>query len=739
MNKASIRPIMLGSPIVGEDKTIFYLARDIVHVQAPGALMRDILEVCNGQKTLEKAVELLGSKWDRNRLEEFLQHLLNVGVLYDSSAISSFVWPFVSNPTYFAKVVTDVEVSEMVEQACLRHRSHIPEKYFEVKEFAFQKLISRRRSWRSFSGKEIGMDKIVQMLWSAYGVITNLQYEDGFDRHTVPSAGALYPLQLFLVLLMPSGNISSGLYSIAFTKEGAVGLSKTSDDLTPLYQSFVDPLILRDASGVIVVSGSFAITEEKYGNRAMLYVPLEAGHVVQNIHLAATELDVATVEIGGFLEEPMQEALSLPKDYTPFVTVVFGSPVQEGKGNIAKQLPFEVQWMPPKAGRYKLPFNLAFARLAGSKQKSEDWACGRSTDPFVAYAKATAEAQEWMSCSLPRGLIRADISSLDSSVVSPEEIIAFHPEQYTSEDFPFHSFDLKREYEWKEAIDVMSGKRQYILADCIYFPYYPEYPLYASANSSGAAAYPTRKGAIERGVLELVERDAFMVVWLNHLEMPTVRFGSLPSEIQNRIRKLEEVGFSVNVNDLTLDLTPVLLVFAQSEELHYTTCSACSSFDTYEALEHALMEVESAVYCRLAFGSSEPIFPENVRMTQDHGKLYGQEAFFRRADFLKESRLLKDFVDVARSACFHWEILLARFVEHGMRILAVDLDGLKLNGIQSGLHIVKTFVVGLVPMSFGYQEEPCGMRRIYETPVALGFRSRPNRYDELNRFPHPYT
>lgn len=94
---------------------------------------------------------------------------------------------------------------------------------------------------------------------------------------------------------------------------------------------------------------------------------------------------------------------------------------------------------------------------------------------------------------------------------------------------------------------------------------------------------------------------------------------------------------------------------------------------------------------------------------------------------------------VGEGACSHWEMLLARLAEQGRGVLAVDLENPHVDGIQSNLFIVKTFVTGLVPISFGYREEPCGMQRIYEVPVTLGFRSDPIRYDELNRFPHLYT
>lgn len=735
----SIFPMIFGAPVIGECETVFPLARELIRIQAPGVLIKDILEACDGQRTLGMVLELLESKWDRDTLEGFLRHLHEKGVLYDSSNLSGFVWPFVSNPSHFSKAVTDAQVAEMVERACLRQRNLPSNMFFTVKEYPFQRLVSNRKSERSFSGKVISMERVVQMLWAGYGVIAESQLGVGFDRHTVPSAGALYPLRLSLVLLQPMNeNIGSGLYDVAFPADGSVGLSFVSGNLVPLYQSFANPLVLRNAVGVIVVSGAFSVGEEKYGNRSLLYVPLEAGHVAQNILLEATECGVATVEIGGFLEEPLREALQLPTEFVPLTTVVFGD--SAGGGDHGHHLPcgFEVRWAYPKANGYALPFNLVFARLAKASGGSEEWSCGRSPDPFVAYEKATAEVREWAACSLSHNLVKSNIGSL-ASAVAPDSIVAFHPDQYASQNFPFFPFEQERVYEWKEATDVVTGESRFILADGVYFPYYPEYPRYASANSSGAAAYPTRVGAVQRGVLELIERDAFMIVWLNRLVMPTITDGSFPDDIRCRIRRLEEAGFEVIVKDATLDLAPVVLVFAQSEDLHYTTCSACCSFEIDKALNHALLEVEAAVYCRLAFGFSEPMLPEDVRMTQDHGKLYEQEAFFRQADFLKESRLLKDVSEVGEGACFHWEMLLARLAEQGRNVLAVDLENPHVDGTQSSLCIVKTFVTGLVPISFGYREEPCGMQRVYETPVVLGFRSVPIRYDELNRFPHPYT
>jgi ribosomal protein S12 methylthiotransferase accessory factor len=270
------------------------------------------------------------------------------------------------------------------------------------------------------------------------------------------------------------------------------------------------------------------------------------------------------------------------------------------------------------------------------------------------------------------------------------------------------------------------------------FRNYPPYPRFASANSSGAAAHPVRDDAVTRAVLELVERDSFMIVWLNRLVMPTINPSSLPDEFAQRVRLLEEAGFMVHVKDFSLDLAPVMLVFVQHMGLHYTTCSACAAFDPAEALDHALMEVEAAVYSRLTFGLGAHIGPEDVITTRDHGRLYEQEGFFWRADFFTVTRCQRAFDELDEGVSRTWDGLLKRFREQDRRTYVVDLPCPEIRGVTPNLRVVKCFVTGLVPISFGYLEEPCGMSRIYEVPLALGLGPVLS-YDDLNRFPHPYT
>ena len=146
-----------------------------------------------------------------------------------------------------------------------------------------------------------------------------------------------------------------------------------------------------------------------------------------------------------------------------------------------------------------------------------------------------------------------------------------------------------------------------------------------------------------------------MLAYLNRLIMPSVCNRTLPEDIQRRLRALNRAGFKTVVKDLTLDLAPVAFVFAQNQRLTFTTCAGCCDFNYAIALDHALMEVEAAAYCRLVNSSAKPINPELVRFTNEHGALYEQPGYFRRADFLSNSSRKINFQVTA-----NWRLNLGR-------------------------------------------------------------------------------
>lgn len=427
--------------------------------------------------------------------------------------------------------------------------------------------------------------------------------------------------------------------------------------------------------------------------------------------------------------------MKLPGSYRPLTTVVFGHEKTSDEVTATSDTLMEIQWATPIVKDYRLPFSMAFARI--SSRINGDWACGRSPSPRLAYAKATAEAKEWAACGcIPPDLVQARFIDLPKAL-DPRTIVKFHPTQYRLKGFPFQPFSEGATYLWAAGQDELEGSTKYVLADCVYFPYYPKSPWYAHANSSGVAAHPDREQAIRNGVLELVERESFMIVYLTKLALPTIPTRTVPEDIQKRIRALEKTGFRVQLKDYTLDLAPVVFIFAQSKKLAFTTCAGCSAFDTETALDHALMEVESAIFSRLTNGSPEPIEPSEVRLPHEHGKLYGQKRFFWKADFLIAGRDLTPFRVVGRKAARSWQELVNRFIGYSWTLVTVNLKLDERLGGNGSLHIVRSLVPGIIPISFGYLEEPLGMKRIYEVARRVGGISV--SYRNPRCFPHPYT
>jgi thiazole/oxazole-forming peptide maturase SagD family component len=697
-----------------------------VTIDAPIKLIRQIVILCDGTRSEEQVVKALDKEWDGEVVSELLNELRHQKVLVHAHQFGEEMWKIAQNPPPFPNYVSDADALKLEEQAAQRILNDKSEMLYQAKVGELGSLLLKRESVRSFSGESVNFQSIINMLWAAYG-----RQGSGGPHKTVPSAGALYPLLIHVALFQSTGDLQPGLYRVSFGHVGAVGFHPISGDTDRLSRAFYNPLRLEKTHGVIVISGSFRITGQKYGNRSLLYVPLEAGHAAQNIHLVAVEQGLATLEMGGFSDILLGQAIDLPKQYQPLIAVVFGQKAnddqsEDGKANI------EIQWAIPANESYRPQFAIASARIS----EKLGWAHGRDPSPRLAAVKAEAEAREWAACGgVPADLVRAKFSDLENAL-DPREVIKYHPSQYRIKEFPFEPFDEGTEYEWTEARDEITGAAVNVLADLVYFPYYPRTPYYAYANSSGVAAHPERQKAVETSTLELVERDSFTIAYLTRFQFPTVVERTVPDEIRGRIRELRRAGFKVWIKDHSIDLAPVACVVAQSEEFTYTPCASCSSFEFEYALSHALMEVEAMVLDRLENGPAKPIKPREVNWPLDHGRLYGQPQYFRRADFLIKGHETS-FRDGGKHMARSWQELVDRLQAKGWNLFTIPLYLSEEYGGNSGLHIIRSIVPGMVPMTFGYRQEAGGMDRIYE--VADKFRRKNVSYGDLTKFPHPFA
>ena len=187
-------------------------------------------------------------------------------------------------------------------------------------EVSLETTLSTRLSIREYSDEPLSLAEVSQLLWAAQGITRS----DG--GRTSPSAGALYPLELYLVAGTVSG-LDVGVYHYRSGDHELARLS-SGDCRNQLADAALSQECVRDGTAVLAVSTVYARTTGKYGERGLRYVYMEAGHAVQNVCLQATALGLGSVPVGAFDDDRVREVLRLPNDETVLYLIPVGRPAE---------------------------------------------------------------------------------------------------------------------------------------------------------------------------------------------------------------------------------------------------------------------------------------------------------------------------------------------------------------------------------------------------------------------------
>lgn len=176
-------------------------------------------------------------------------------------------------------------------------------------EHSLESLLAKRRSVRDYSDAGLTLAEVGQLLWAAQGIT----HQAGL--RTAPSAGALYPLELYLVSGQVEG-LAPALYHYQAQKHRLLKL-QDGDLRKALMKAAFRQSSLSKAAAVVVFTADYARTSRKYGRRAERYVHIEVGHAVQNLYLQAEALGLGTVMVGAFQDGRVQKLLALPEELAP--------------------------------------------------------------------------------------------------------------------------------------------------------------------------------------------------------------------------------------------------------------------------------------------------------------------------------------------------------------------------------------------------------------------------------------
>ncbi len=179
-----------------------------------------------------------------------------------------------------------------------------------------EETLAKRRSIRSYSDAAISLRDVSQLLWTAQGVTSDIGFR------TAPSAGALYPLEVYLVAGKIDG-LDVGVYRYLPDNHSIVQTIEEDikDDLS--IAALSQPHVRDCAANIVFVVDHLRATA-KYGKRGIRYVHIEIGHAAQNVYLQGVVRGIGTCAVGAFDDEKVGQVLKLPDNEMPLYILTIG-------------------------------------------------------------------------------------------------------------------------------------------------------------------------------------------------------------------------------------------------------------------------------------------------------------------------------------------------------------------------------------------------------------------------------
>lgn len=163
-------------------------------------------------------------------------------------------------------------------------------------------VIKERRSADNFKGGSVSLEKLSTILQKSYGLVDR---PEG-PRRPIPSGGALYPLDLFIVV-NNIDTLNKGIYHFDPYRKGLVKLGEFSEER--FMKIMLQEDSVKDFAFAVVVSANFWRSRFKYGHRAYRFVFMEAGHVMQNMILLSTAQNIKSRPFGGFIDDELMNMI----------------------------------------------------------------------------------------------------------------------------------------------------------------------------------------------------------------------------------------------------------------------------------------------------------------------------------------------------------------------------------------------------------------------------------------------
>lgn len=338
-------------------------------------------------------------------------------------------------------------------------------------------------------------------------------------------------------------------------------------------------------------------------------------------------------------------------------------------------------------------------------------------------------------------------NKLGCNALHPEDLPLFTKEQYGQVNFPYAPFLEDTTIGWVKGYSYTHQQEKWLPATMVWDAYLPlrhEEQNICFGLMTGSAAGSTWEQAAIGALLEVIERDSFMIAWYNRLSPTKLDIGSSGIYHMDAFKPLfDKDRFELHLMDVTSDLG-IPAVFGLLKTLEGKICIGGSAkLSMAEAVKKAMFEIS-----QLYMGNKTSIFTNNIlsilpeEVTEYAMRLpyYAQPNAAEEMEFIYASNSYRPVNECTVAGTMdeqqQLQYLVNKLAEKGLEVIAVDLTTEDVK--ELGIHVVKMVVPGMVELPRNENERILTSKRIYSVPVDLGVRTVPSRRDELNASPHPF-
>ena len=384
---------------------------------------------------------------------------------------------------------------------------------------------------------------------------------------------------------------------------------------------------------------------------------------------------------------------------------------------------------------------------------------GRTNSYAMSEMTAILEGLE-RSCGIdPKGkrtVVHDSYRNLDRAL-NPLQLGVHADEQYKEQGYPFTPFHPDRKMNWVWGYSLIEKEPIFV----------PERLAYYSMGCGDGFVFETSNGcaiggsleeAIFYGMMEVLERDSFLISWYAQLPLPQIDpYSSNDEELHLMIDRMQELtGYDLYLYNATMEHgIPCILTITKNgtsdtDRLNLM-CAAGAHLDPVRAVKSAIFESVGLITpLNKDFKKKKDEFlamyhdSSLVKKMDDHGMVYGLPEAEERLHFLlNQNRPMQTFQEAFQPSKHHADLtddlntMLQTFRRLNLDVIVVDQTTPEIK--RNGLHCAKVIIPGMLPMTFGHHlRRVTGLSRVLKVPKQLGFIDRDLTIEELNPYPHPF-